>query len=250
MRYSLKKYLSLALLPLLLYPAGPVGAQQDEGPETAAPPETRPTPPPPTMVPPPPPNIQPPSLPPGMSPPRFNPPPDTEPELDWDSIEAPEDRELIRLERFLTMPQERLTALRRAIERVEKMSPEEKGKLLERIGEIKAMSRQKRQEFLEHFEGLDRTQRRGLAAIYYTASPEEKEEIRNKLAAAGDPRQKQAFVDALLEKNQELLDRLPQPRRMDGSNPVIMRKRFRSPGEGQSEPPAPEVPDNGDPPAK
>jgi len=168
-----------------------------------------------------------------MEPPQFRPPEDAPREERWNSIEAPEDRELVRLERFLTMPQERLTALRRAIERVEKMTPEEKEALLERIREIKSMSQQNRREFLKQFEGLNRTQRRGLAAIYYAASPDEKEEIRSKLTAADTAEKKQAFVNALIEKNQELFESLPQPRRLDSSNPSIMRKRHRAPGEGQ-----------------
>lgn len=188
---------------------------------------------PPDMVPPPPPNIKPPSLPPNMKPPQFRPPEDTPQEELWNTIEIPEDRELVRLERFLTMPQERLTALRQAIERVEKMTPAEREALLIRIREIKALSRQNRRGFLQQFEGLNRNQRRGLATIYYAASPDEKEEIRNKLTAADTPEKKQAFVDALMEKNQDLLENRPQPRRLDSSNPSIMRKRHRAPGEGQ-----------------
>ena len=198
-----------------------------------------PPPAPPKRVPPPPPNIQPPSLPPNLKPPQFRPPEDAPREKQGNSIEAPEERELVRLERFLTMPQERLTALRRAIERVEKMSPEEKDALLKRIREIKSMSQQKRREFLKQFEGLSRSQRRGLAAIYYAASPDEKEEIRSKLTAANTAEKKQAFVNALIENNQEFLENLPQPRRLDSSNPSIMRKRHRAPGEGQS-PPSPQ----------
>ncbi len=193
-------------------------------------------PPPPDMIPPPPPDIQPPSLPPDFVPPRMQPPPDpiqedkAEP---FDDFETPEARELVRLEQFLRMPRERLTQIRIALERVENMSDREKDQLLARIEELKEMTRQRRREFFHNFQGLNREQRRGLTAIYYSASSEEKKAIREKLSQIEDESERRTFVDLLLEENKDRLEALRKERqnRQEIRDPIQMRRQFRAPGE-------------------
>lgn len=166
---------------------------------------------------------------------------DPGPEADF---ESPEARELVRLEQFLRMPKERLTRIRVALERIENMTDEEKEQLLNRIEELKEMTRQRRREFFQNFQGLDREQRRALTAIYYSASPEEKEGIRDKLAQIEDESERREYVDLLIEKNRDRLEAIRKERlnRQNLRGPIQMRREFRAPGEDSPGTPAPDSP--------
>lgn len=208
------------------------GAQSDDSGNATAPDEEKSEAgnPPDHIPPPPPPNITPPDLPPDRVP---SPPVGKRMEGSLDDFDTPEAMELMRLERFLNMPRERLARMREAIEMVERMSDQEKTALLERIRDIKAMTMQRRREFFHHFQDLDGPRRKALMRIYYAFTPEERETLRTELKSREDPDGRKAYIDELIDEHRELLKIPPPPPRRNSQGPVQMQKHHRAPGDKQ-----------------
>lgn len=185
---------------------------------------------PPDMIPPPPPQIAPPPPPPSLPPERLIAPGTRRPQQPPpEAITAPEEPELMRMEMFLQMDTKKLARMRRLIESIEQMNDEEKEKLLGRVREMRAVSRERRQEFLDNFKDLDRRERRILVRTYYRSTPEERQAILEDLKGIDDAAERETYFSKLDEKHPGW--QRPAP------SPVEKKPEMRAPGEVRPAPP-------------
>lgn len=85
------------------------------------------------------------------------------------------------LNHLLSMDQAQLTELRQTIERIEKMSPEEKQLLRQRIGKLQDMPPERVEALRERFEAIPKETRDAMRDKWQSLSPEERREWRQKL---------------------------------------------------------------------
>ncbi|MGZ0655934.1 hypothetical protein ACWPKS_10045 [Coraliomargarita sp. W4R72] len=95
----------------------------------------------------------------------------------------PEDRknETRMLHHLLEMEQADLTALRKTIERIERMTPEEKALLLDRITKLEKMKPERLEAMREHFDAIDPEVRDTMHQRWLEMTSEERRAWRKKL---------------------------------------------------------------------
>ena len=95
----------------------------------------------------------------------------------------PQDRknETRMLHHLLEMEQADLTALRQTIERIERMTPDEKKLLRERITKLEKMKPERLEAMREHFDAIDPKVRDTMHKRWLEMTPEERRNWRKKL---------------------------------------------------------------------
>ena len=97
------------------------------------------------------------------------------------------------LQHLLQMNDAELVNLRQTIERIEKMSPQEKTLLRERIGKFDSMAPGKVDEMRKKFEAIPKQQREAMRERWMAMSPEERAEWRTQLNAMSPAERKAVF---------------------------------------------------------
>ena len=103
-------------------------------------------------------------------------------------------RETRMLQHFLKMESADLVNLRQTIERIERMTPEEKEKLRKRIGELDQMRPERVKAMRERFESIPREKREAMRQRWLDLPPEERQEWHQKLRAMS-PEQRQEVLN-------------------------------------------------------
>ena len=97
------------------------------------------------------------------------------------------------LKHFLKMELASLVNLRRTIERIERMTPEEKEKLRERIGELEQMRPERVKAMRERFESIPREKREAMRQRWLELPPEERQKWHQKLRAMSTEERQEVF---------------------------------------------------------
>ena len=103
-------------------------------------------------------------------------------------------RETRMLQHFLKMEPTGLANLRLTIERIERMTPEEKEKLRERIGKLEQMRPERVKAMRERFESIPREKREAMRQHWLELPPEERQEWHQKLRAMS-PEERQEVLN-------------------------------------------------------
>ena len=104
-------------------------------------------------------------------------------------------RETRMLQHFLKMEPAGLVNLRRTIERIERMTTEEKEKLRERIGELEQMRPERVKAMRELFESIPREKREAMRQHWLELPPEERQEWHQKIRAMSPEQRQEALND-------------------------------------------------------
>ncbi|MEN8725485.1 MAG: DUF3106 domain-containing protein [Lentimonas sp.] len=113
----------------------------------------------------------------------------------------PPDRESRLLQHFLEMDSKELANLRLTVERIEKMTPEEKQKLSSRIGKMQKMDPKRIEQMREKYQAIPEEARKNMRQRWLSMSPEEREAWRKKLTEMsheerGEVFKKEGFLPA------------------------------------------------------
>ena len=103
-------------------------------------------------------------------------------------------RETRILKHFLNMEPADLVNLRQTIERIERMTAEEKEKLRKRVGELDQMRPERVKAMRERFESIPREKREAMRQRWLDLPPKERHEWHQKLRAMS-PEQRQEVLD-------------------------------------------------------
>ena len=90
-------------------------------------------------------------------------------------------REMRNLERFLMLPQEKLAEMRRTIETIEKMSPEERDAMRRRIQEYREMHPNMRRHMKKSLSDIPPGDHRILRRHFFLLTPEQRKAEHNKI---------------------------------------------------------------------
>lgn len=144
-----------------------------------------------------------------------------------DGRPSQEAREARLLMHLLKMEDAELTKLRGTIERIERMSPEERKAMRQRLGKLREMDPGKREKMRQHFQGIPDEQRRAMRRKWQQMSREERQAWRRKLRGMTPEERIQAM-------NEEGF--LPGGKRKKGSQNNRDGEPQRGPGKGAPPP--------------
>jgi hypothetical protein len=112
---------------------------------------------------------------------------------------SPVESELVALERFLSSSDAELDDLRRAIDRVRALSPEERRRLLERIVTFRALPESQRAQVRAGWGWVDARDRREWPEYMHALEAEERRSVQSAIEAL-PPQKRAAYKHALLER--------------------------------------------------
>lgn len=104
------------------------------------------------------------------------------------------DKEARVLHQLLKMERHELTRLRETIERIEKMSPEEKTILSKRIHKIRQMPREQLEAMRQNFNAIPKETREAMRARWMEMNPAERAKLRARLKEM-TPKERQATFE-------------------------------------------------------
>ncbi len=112
-------------------------------------------------------------------------------------------QEMILVERFLSLPPERLSSVRRSIELIEKMSPEEKERIREQIQRFKRMGAQQRVNIHRQWNSLSTEHRSKMRNHWLSMSEEDRQNERSKLKSMTPEERRHYFKETFGEPKNE-----------------------------------------------
>ncbi|MFQ3240856.1 MAG: hypothetical protein ACI9JZ_000536 [Lentimonas sp.] len=99
------------------------------------------------------------------------------------------------LQHLLEMDDTQLSNIRQTLERIGKMSPEEKQKMRKRIGKMHDMPPEKVEAMRNNFKAIPQEQRKAMRERWMKMTPEDREAWRNKLREMSPEARKTAFKE-------------------------------------------------------
>ena len=124
------------------------------------------------------------------------------------------------LQHLLQMNDAELVNLRQTVERIEKMSPQEKTLLRERIGKFDSMAPGKVAAMRKKFEAIPKQQREAMRERWMAMSPEERAEWRKKLKEMSPAKRKAVFKEqGFMAPHPHHDKKGPRSQRPDGKGP-------------------------------
>ncbi|MDP4610379.1 MAG: DUF3106 domain-containing protein [Opitutales bacterium] len=116
------------------------------------------------------------------------------------------------LQHLLQMDSQELVNLRQTIERIEKMSPEEKDRLNQRIGKMRDMDPERIESMRKKYEAIPEETRQAMRKRWMEMTPEERDAWREKLRAMTPEERDDAFEENGFLPSRPKEDRKGPPR--------------------------------------
>jgi|GEM_PF-700153 len=128
------------------------------------------------------------------------------------------------LQHLLEMDDAQLTSIRQTIERIEKMSPEEKQKMRERIGKMHDMPSGNVEAMRQKFKKIPQEQREAMRERWIEMTPEERAQWRDKLRSLSPEERKAVFEEQGFRAPHPKRDKKgPNSKRPDSKGPKPQR---------------------------
>jgi len=141
-------------------------------------------------------------------------------------------QEMILVERFLSLPPERLTSVRRSIEQIEKMSPEEKERIKRQIQRFKRMGAQQRVQIHRKWNSLSMEYRSKMRNHWLSMSEEDRRVERSKLKSMTPEERRRFFRETFGEPRKKPV---PQPYSLSVSEVILSEDNSEKETEEQKE---------------
>ena len=90
-------------------------------------------------------------------------------------------KEFMNLERFISLPSERLSSIRRTIERIERMTPEEKDRLRKELHQFRQLRPEMRHEISKSFDSMPIAEKRFMRQHWLQMTPADRTRERRKM---------------------------------------------------------------------
>jgi hypothetical protein len=135
------------------------------------------------------------------------------------------------LQRLLQMEDNELAKLRQTIQRIEKMSAEEKAHLHERIGKMHEMDPKRIQAMREKYEAIPKEQREAMRQRWLAMTPQQRLEWRKKLKQMSPYERKAVFGElGFMPTPPDKGKKGPRPPHSDDQRPRVEREQTRPSG--------------------
>ena len=120
-------------------------------------------------------------------------------------------REMRNLERFLMLPSKKLAEMRRTIETIEKMSPEERNAMRRRLEEYKKMNPNMRQRLKKSMGDIPPESHRFLRRHFFLLTPENRKAEHNKINKMTPEKRRAYYLEVIEQMRRKHPERRPPP---------------------------------------
>lgn len=109
------------------------------------------------------------------------------------------------IEQFIDMPPAKIASIRRMLEHIEEMSPEQRQAFKAKIQQLRAMPSEKRRKLFKDFRSIPVEQRMVMRRYFQSLPPEERKDARRKFKSM-QPEARKQYIATIMEKAGTLSD--------------------------------------------